>query len=245
MFLSKMIRSVIKRIIRPHTYSSEAYVKYLKKKGVTIGKGNFFVNPNSTFIDIGRAEYIKIGDNNCFSGGAVIAHDYSWYVLAEKYGEIIPDPGGKITIGNNVFLGYQSVVLKGVTIGDNVIIGARSVVTKDIPDNTVVAGSPAKVIMGLDEYYYHKKESSFADFKWKVSFFKEKHKRMPNVQELGLFAFYFLERNEENFETYIKNIEFNGQVNNPVIRKIFFNTVPKYNNYSQMISELDVETRNE
>ncbi len=56
------------------------------------------------------------------------------------------DNKGDIIIGNDVWLGYESVVLAGVTIGDGAIIGARSVVTKDVPSYTIVGGVPAKII---------------------------------------------------------------------------------------------------
>jgi UDP-3-O-[3-hydroxymyristoyl] glucosamine N-acyltransferase len=51
-----------------------------------------------------------------------------------------------VTVGDNVWIGMNSVILPGVTIGDNVIIGAGSVVSNDIPANTVAAGNPCKVI---------------------------------------------------------------------------------------------------
>lgn len=53
---------------------------------------------------------------------------------------------GDITVGNDVWLGYRSVILAGVTIGDGAIVGAYSVVTKDVPPYTIVAGNPAKEI---------------------------------------------------------------------------------------------------
>ncbi len=59
---------------------------------------------------------------------------------------------GKIKIGNNVFIGINSIILPGVTIGNNVVIGAGSIVNKDIPDNVVVAGVPAKIIKSIDDY---------------------------------------------------------------------------------------------
>lgn len=49
---------------------------------------------------------------------------------------------GGVSIGDNVFIGMQSTILKGVHIGNNVIIGANSLVNKDVPDNCVVAGNP-------------------------------------------------------------------------------------------------------
>ena len=54
-----------------------------------------------------------------------------------------------ITVGNNVWIGGNVVVVPGVTIGDNCVIGAGSVVTKDIPANTLAVGNPCKVIRNI------------------------------------------------------------------------------------------------
>ncbi len=56
------------------------------------------------------------------------------------------DNKGNIVIGNDVWIGYEAVILAGVTIGDGAIIGARAVVTKDVPPYTIVGGVPAKPI---------------------------------------------------------------------------------------------------
>lgn len=56
------------------------------------------------------------------------------------------DNKGDITVGNDVWIGYEAVILQGVTIGDGAIIGARAVVTKDVPPYTIVGGVPAKKI---------------------------------------------------------------------------------------------------
>lgn len=56
------------------------------------------------------------------------------------------DNKGDIVIGNDVWIGYEAVILSGVTIGDGAIIGARAVVTKDVPPYTIVGGVPAKPI---------------------------------------------------------------------------------------------------
>ena len=53
---------------------------------------------------------------------------------------------GNITIGNDVWIGANSVITSGVTIGDGVVVAAGSVVTKDVSENTIVGGVPAKVI---------------------------------------------------------------------------------------------------
>mgnify|MGYP002814728062 CR=1 FL=1 len=51
-----------------------------------------------------------------------------------------------VTIGDNVFIGWDSIILPGVTIGDNVIIGAKSLVNKDVPSGVIVGGVPVKVL---------------------------------------------------------------------------------------------------
>lgn len=56
------------------------------------------------------------------------------------------DNKGDIVIGNDVWIGYEAVILAGVTIGDGAIIGTRAVVTKDVPPYTIVGGVPAKLI---------------------------------------------------------------------------------------------------
>lgn len=56
------------------------------------------------------------------------------------------DNKGDITIGNDVWIGYEAVILAGVSVGDGAIIGARAVVTKDVPPYTIVGGVPAKSI---------------------------------------------------------------------------------------------------
>ena len=56
------------------------------------------------------------------------------------------DNKGDIVIGNDVWIGYEALILSGVTIGDGAIIGARAVVTKDVPPYTIAGGVPAKAI---------------------------------------------------------------------------------------------------
>jgi virginiamycin A acetyltransferase len=57
-----------------------------------------------------------------------------------------PGTKGDVVIGNDVWIGYQAMILSGVKIGDGAVVGARSVVTKDVPPYAIVAGSPARVV---------------------------------------------------------------------------------------------------
>lgn len=113
--------------------------------GMTVGKN--FKRLNGVILDPGHCWLIEIGDNVTMAPRVhILCHDASTKQFL-GYTKI-----GRVTIGNNVFIGAESVVLPGVTIGDNVIIGANSTVTHDIPEGTVAVGSPARVICSLDNY---------------------------------------------------------------------------------------------
>ncbi len=77
---------------------------------------------------------------------------YPFPIFYEEWGLDVKDVGsawdvkGDITIGNDVWIGYEAAILAGVTIGDGAIIGARALVTKDVPPYTIVGGTPAKEI---------------------------------------------------------------------------------------------------
>jgi acetyltransferase-like isoleucine patch superfamily enzyme len=89
---------------------------------------------------IGCFDMIKIG-NNVRCGANTLITDSDWHLYDPRAGKPMP-----ITIENNVWLGVNVTVLKGVRIGTNSVIGANSVVTKDIPSNVIAAGNPCKVI---------------------------------------------------------------------------------------------------
>lgn len=93
---------------------------------------------------------ISIGDNVTIGGNTVIYdtdfHNLNPLIRNDKTRDKNTALKKKVVIGNNVFIGAHSTILKGVTIGENAIIGACSVVTKDVPDNEIWAGNPAKFI---------------------------------------------------------------------------------------------------
>ena len=124
---------------------------------------NFFANYNLTILDVGK---VTIGKN------AQIAPNVSIYTAGHP---IHPDSrnsgyeyGIPITIGDNVWIGGNTVILPGVTIGNNVVIGAGSVVSKDIPDNKNGVGNPCRVIREITEedrkYYFKDREFDVEDY---------------------------------------------------------------------------------
>lgn len=120
-------------------------MEYCFSHGFRAGK-NFHYN-NGYPIDSSWPWLISVGDDVTLSTGVkLLAHDAST-VKAGAHTKI-----GIVEIGNNVFIGANSIVLCNTRIGDNVIIGAGSVVTHDIPSNSVYAGNPAKYICSFDKF---------------------------------------------------------------------------------------------
>ena len=197
-----MIFSKMKRFMA--RFSSKRYVQYLRSKGAVIGEYTEFLSPIHSEVDIGRAKYISIGDHCILcSGISIIAHDYSWKVLEDAYGEELPSGGMPIHIGNNVFIGANSMILGGVDIGDNVIIAAGSTVVTSLPANTVCAGSPAKVIKPLDAYYQKRKADFVADAKKNARYLWESTGKLPSMADMRNFIVLFMPRTPENMQQYV------------------------------------------
>lgn len=117
----------------------------LIKMGMKVGKN--FGRLNSVILDPSHCWLIEISDNVTMAPRVhVLCHDASTKQFL-NYTKI-----GRVTIGSNVFIGADTVILPGTTIGDNVIVGANSTITHNIPSNVVVAGSPARILYTLDEY---------------------------------------------------------------------------------------------
>lgn len=150
----------IKRLRRER--SSEAYINYLRKLGMKIGKDCYIVDTRNIAVDVSRPELIEIGDYVRLNKGTqILSHDWGSYLFVNAFGDYIP-AHDKVKIGSNVWTGRNVTILRGVTIGSNVLIGNGSIVTKDIPDNSVAVGSPARVVMSLSEYY-EKRKSQYVD----------------------------------------------------------------------------------
>lgn len=141
---------------------------------ITIGENCFFISNQNTrnLVGINRActlitqkknSKIIIGNNSGFSGTVISSAlsvkignnvkcgantqiiDSDWHFEDYRSGQ-----PSEINIEDNVWLGINTIVLKGVTIGENTVIGANSVVSHSIPSNVIAAGNPCKVIKSID-----------------------------------------------------------------------------------------------
>ena len=127
----------------------------LIKMGLKVGKN--FVRLNGVILDPSHCWLIEIGDNVTMAPRVhILCHDASTKTFLNR------TKIGRVSVGNNVFIGAESVVLPNTKIGNNVIIGANSTVTKDVPDGVVVAGNPARIICTL-EGYLNKQEAQMKE----------------------------------------------------------------------------------
>lgn len=114
-------------------------------KNIEVGK-NFFANYNCTILDVAK---VKIGDN------CQMAPNVAIYTAGHPVHPVSRNSayeyGKEITIGDNVWIGGNTVICPDVHIGNNVVIGAGSVVTKDIPDWSIAAGNPCRVIRQITD----------------------------------------------------------------------------------------------
>lgn len=133
-------------------------VGYWRKLGANIGDG-CHIYPSAS---LGSEPYlIEIGNHVRINNGVIfVTHDGGLWVVRglAELGKVPVDAinkerFGKISIGNKVHIGTNSIIMPNVHIGNNCVIGCGAIVTKSIPDNSVAVGVPAKVIETVYEYY--------------------------------------------------------------------------------------------
>ena len=173
-FINKLRNYILKK-------KKTNYLQRLVQHGLKLGKNvdiidTFFFDPSHCFL-------ITIGDNTTICPNVrLIAHDASTK-KSLGYTKI-----GKIVIGENCFIGDSVTILPNVKIGKNSIIGAGSVVTKPIPNNSVAAGNPAKVIDSTDNYIKKIKEYSKGKKIFNKDYYIEKLDKKKRIEILNSVA---------------------------------------------------------
>ena len=131
---------------------------------------------------------------------------------------------------------YITIILKDTTIGDNCIIAAGAVVKGNIPANTVWGGCPAKQICTIEDYYKKKVNKRLESAKYRRDVIRQRFNREPSIKEMGLFCLLFLERTEDNYNQFVKDIEFNGNTDWPPLKNHFFITEPLFSSFEEFLN---------
>lgn len=226
-----ILKKIIRRFIYNYKCDPETYIKHLRKIGCKVGENTKIYAPTTVIIDEQRPWLITIGDNVQITDGVkILTHGYDWSVLKVKYGDVLGS-SGKVKIGNNVFIGMNSIILKGVEICDDVIIGAGSLVNKSIHEPGVYAGNPAKFIMSIDDYYEKRKGKQLSEA---VECGVEYYKRYNKLPPKEIFReFFWLFESEDLIDIYKEVMELEG--NSSKTYKKYNNRKQKFKNYEEFL----------
>lgn len=129
-----------------HKVKSDNGVRLRIGDNVSIGSNSFLSANNN----------VEIGNNVIMSAYVFVTdHDHGFGDIEKNLDKQPLSEGGFVKIGDNVFLGVKSSILKNVTIGKRAVVAANAVVTKDVPAFSIVAGNPARIVK---KYDFEKKE---------------------------------------------------------------------------------------
>lgn len=207
----------------------------LRKEGADIGEDvHLFGGIRSNKIDALNSHLLKIGSHVNMVSVRILTHDYAWSVIKRKHGLIFGNQR-PVTIGDNVFIGADTVILGGTVIGDNVIIGANSVVSGIIESNNVYAGNPARKLMSLDEYKDKREKRQLSEAK---DFFVKYYKafgNIPSEEKFHEYFFLFTSDIDNLNPVFDEKLKLCGNYDESI--KALKQHTPIYNSYSKFVEE--------
>lgn len=153
-------------------------IQKYRDNGITIGENVEIIRSH---LDEGHGFLIDIGNNVTITNATILSHD------ASTKGALGYTKVGRVTIGDDVFIGIGAIILPNVTIGNRVIVGAGCVVSRSIPSNSVVVGNPARVVCTYDEYIERHREqmktNPVYDTYWVVKTDEEKQRMKQELTD--------------------------------------------------------------
>lgn len=244
------LRYLIQKIVYKEKASQEDLVNYLRKNGAIIGENIKIWAPQKSRIDLSCPWLLQISDNVRITEGVVIlTHDYSWSVIKKYSSENIREGQilgamSPVTIGNNVFIGMNAIITRGVTIGNNVIIGAGSVVTKDCESDSVYVGNPAKKIMTIEEYYDKRKALQFEEAKALALRYYQVFSKKPSKNEFREYFMLFENADEiEKNDAFLRQMKTSG--NCDAAFEYIKDNPPMFRNFDEFLKACFKETDEE
>lgn len=230
-----MIKELAKKILYPHSYSSEAFANYLRRSGVEVGEGCHFFDARTINVDLQRPHMLRFGKYVKVTGYVhILCHDYSRSVVLQSGGGHFGE-ARETVIGDNVFIGTHSIVLMGSHIGADSIIGAGAVVSGAWPEGSVIAGNPARLVCTLDEFAAKRERRELAGAVEFAITFKERNGAWPSVGQMtNAFAWLYLPHTEKTLREHEGLFRLNG-VDPEVLRKAFLASKPRFGNYQDFL----------
>lgn len=225
-----MVRKIIRKLIYGYKADSESMIAFLRSRGAHIGDNVVIFEPTNTSIDISRPYLIKIGNMvQITKGCTILTHGYDWSVFKGLYGEAM-GKAQTVEIGDNVFIGRNSTIMGGVKIGDNVVIGSK----KSLPSNSVVAGTPAKVISNIEDYYIKRKNHQIDEAYNLVMCYYGAFGKFPPKEELREFFWLFTPR-KQPLDNKVFDDAMNLLGNGEFSYHSFMDAKPMFNGYHEFL----------
>jgi acetyltransferase-like isoleucine patch superfamily enzyme len=209
--LIKKLKLLRRKALYGHKATSDTYVEHLRSIGIEIGADCVIFTPESTHIEENNPHLLTIGDHVAITGPAtILCHDYSVGVTKRwSHGDVLGSQK-RVTIGNNVFLGWGCTVLAGTTIGDDAVIGAGAVATGNLPGGAIYGGNPARRICGIEEYYERRKAKQLAEALNVFDAYRERFGKVPPQEVFHEYFYLFSPKAEGLPEAFARKLEDKG-----------------------------------
>ena len=234
----KKIRNTVRRILG-RKLSIEESIALLKKGGAEIGE-RLNVYGGVLRIDTCFPFMLHIGDDVEITANVnILSHDYSWSVIKAYSGQLLGGVG-PVFIGNNVFIGSGATILMNTHIGNNCIIGAKSLVSGHFPDNSVIAGCPARVVCSLEDYIKKRQEKQLAEAIEIVRHYRKAFGKNPSKESLPAY-FWLFEPRENELKTPVFLQRMHLKNNFELSYKLFKETPPLFNGFESFLNSIPFE----
>ena len=232
------LSALIRRIVFPNSYSSDAYISYLRNQGVEIGEKCRIWSPNRTDIDVQRPHMLHIGNYVRITANVtILCHDFSRSVFCNMTGYGNVGEARETWIGNNVFIGKGATILMGSHIGDNTIVGAGAIVSGRFPNDVVIAGNPARIIMTIDELFEKRKNEEIAAAKLFAKNYYSRFKVWPNIYQMSdAFSWMYVPHTEETLKDYPALFS-TGTIDTESFEESFLQTKPIWPSFDDFLKE--------
>lgn len=226
------LKRIRRRLLYGDRYSALTYARRLNRMGARIDESIAMAVPESVRLDETTPYLLEIGKNVYMAEGIrIMTHDASWLVMKGEDG-VIRGNIGPVKIGNNVFLGIDSVVLCNTTICDNVIIGAGAIVSTSIHKPGVYAGNPARLVIPLEEMKGIRESRQIKDAYVIAKQYYERYRTKPPKELFNEYFWIFEERREEMLcKDYKTQMELCGNYVQSL--EAFLNSQPDFQGYDE------------